>query len=65
MKIFDCFTYNGEAALLRLRLETLKDHVDHFVIAEANKQGDCMKLSPKSGATKASLCRARCPTTSP
>ena len=35
MKIFDCFTYFNEDDLLRVRLETLAAHVDHFVIAEA------------------------------
>ncbi len=35
MKIFDCFTYCGEELLLTLRLETLSDTVDTFVIAES------------------------------
>lgn len=34
-KIYDCFTYNNEELLLRLRLETLDQVVDTFVIAEA------------------------------
>lgn len=35
MAIFDCFTYFNEDHLLRLRLETLADTVDRFIIAEA------------------------------
>lgn len=34
-QIYDCFTYNDEELLLTLRLETLKNVVDKFVIAEA------------------------------
>jgi beta-1,4-mannosyl-glycoprotein beta-1,4-N-acetylglucosaminyltransferase len=34
-KIYDCFTYYNEDLLLRLRLETLNEVVDRFVIAEA------------------------------
>lgn len=37
MKIFDCFTFYNEFDLLELRLKEHYDHVDHFVIAEANK----------------------------
>lgn len=37
MKIFDCFTFFNEFELLELRLETLWDLVDYFVIVEANK----------------------------
>jgi len=37
MKIFDCFTFYNEYDLLELRLKEHWDHVDHFVIAEANK----------------------------
>jgi hypothetical protein len=37
MKIFDCFTFYNELDLLELRLSEHWDHVDHFVIAEANK----------------------------
>ena len=34
-KIYDCFTYNNEELILKLRLETLHQTVDTFVIAEA------------------------------
>lgn len=34
-KIYDCFTYNNEALILKLRLETLHQTVDTFVIAES------------------------------
>ena len=40
MKIFDCITYCGEDLLLKIRLETLYDDVDRFVIVEANKYFD-------------------------
>jgi hypothetical protein len=36
MKIYDCFTFYNELDLLEIRLEELYDHVDHFVIVEAN-----------------------------
>jgi beta-1,4-mannosyl-glycoprotein beta-1,4-N-acetylglucosaminyltransferase len=35
--VFDCFTYSNEEALLRLRLETLHEVVDRFVIAEGSR----------------------------
>jgi len=35
-KIYDCFTFFNELDLLELRLEEQYDHVDYFVIAEAN-----------------------------
>ncbi len=34
-KIYDCFCYCNEDMLLELRLETLWDYVDYFVISEA------------------------------
>jgi beta-1,4-mannosyl-glycoprotein beta-1,4-N-acetylglucosaminyltransferase len=34
-KIYDCFCYFNEDLLLELRLETLWDHVDYFVICES------------------------------
>lgn len=37
MKIYDCFTFFNEFELLELRLRELYDHVDYFVIVEANK----------------------------
>jgi beta-1,4-mannosyl-glycoprotein beta-1,4-N-acetylglucosaminyltransferase len=37
MKIFDCFLFFNELDLLDLRLMTLGDFVDNFVLVEANK----------------------------
>jgi len=37
MKIFDTFTFFNEFDLLELRLRELYDHVDYFVIVEANR----------------------------
>lgn len=37
MKIINCFTFYNELDLLDLRLECLANHVDKFVIVEANK----------------------------
>jgi len=37
MKIYDCFTFFNEFELLELRLNTLNNIVDYFVIVEANK----------------------------
>ena len=37
MKIFDCFRYCGEDLLLNLRLKTLYNKVDKFIIIEGNK----------------------------
>lgn len=36
-KIYDCFTFFNELDLLEIRLEEHFQHVDYFVIAEANK----------------------------
>ena len=36
MRIFDCFMYFDEDLLLEIRLETLFNHVDQFIIVEAN-----------------------------
>jgi Glycosyltransferase family 17 len=36
MKIYDCFTFFNELDLTELRLRTLWDHIDYFVIAESN-----------------------------
>jgi hypothetical protein len=36
MKIYDCFPFYNELDLLELRFEELYDHVDHFVLVEAN-----------------------------
>ena len=35
IKIYDIFTYNGEADILEIRLNILKDTVDQFIIVEA------------------------------
>lgn len=35
IKIYDIFTYNGEADILEIRLSILKDVVDQFIIVEA------------------------------
>ena len=37
MKIFDCFRYCGEDLLLKIRLKTLFNQVDRFVIVEGDK----------------------------
>lgn len=37
MKIYDCFTYCGEDLLLDIRLKTLNEAVDKFVIIEGNR----------------------------
>ena len=37
MKIYDCFRYNGEDLLLKIRLKTLYKNVDKFVIIEGDK----------------------------
>ena len=36
MKIIDCFMYFDEDLLLEIRLNTLYNYVDKFVIVEAN-----------------------------
>ena len=36
MKIFDCFMYFDEEIVLDLRLNTLNDYVDYFVIVESS-----------------------------
>jgi beta-1,4-mannosyl-glycoprotein beta-1,4-N-acetylglucosaminyltransferase len=37
MKIYDCFTFFNEFELLELRLRELYDHVDCFVLVEADR----------------------------
>ena len=37
MKIYDCFMYFDEDLILDLRLNTLYNYVDKFVIAEATR----------------------------
>ena len=46
MKIFDCFMYFDEDIVLDLRLNTLYQEVDYFVIVESNftHKGDSRKL---------------------
>ena len=46
MKIFDCFMFFDEELTLEVRLNTLQDYVDYFVIVEANftHKGDQRKL---------------------
>ena len=46
MKIFDCFMYFDEEIVLDLRLNTLNEYVDHFVIVESNftHKGEKRKL---------------------
>lgn len=36
MKIYDCFNFFNELDILEIRLNTLKDYVDHFVIVESS-----------------------------
>ena len=36
MKIFDCFMYFDEEIVLDLRLNTLNDYIDYFVIVESS-----------------------------
>ena len=36
MKIFDCFMYFDEELVLDVRLNTLNEYVDYFVIIESN-----------------------------
>jgi len=45
MKIFDCFIYSDEEMLLDIRLNTLSNFVDKFIIVEANYKhnGDLKK----------------------
>ena len=47
MKIYDCFMYFDEDLLLNLRLNTLYDYVDQFVILEAKEdhQGNKRELN--------------------
>ena len=35
MKVFDCFMFFDEEVTLEVRLNTLNDYVDYFVIVEA------------------------------
>ena len=46
MKIFDCFMYFDEDVILDLRLNTLNESIDYFVIVESNftHKGDKRKL---------------------
>ena len=46
MKIFDCFMYFDEDVVLDIRLNTIYQDVDYFVIVESNftHKGDKRKL---------------------
>ena len=46
MKIFDCFMYFDEEIVLDLRLNTLNEYVDYFIIVESSftHKGDKRKL---------------------
>ena len=46
MKIFDCFMYFDEEIVLDLRLNTLNEYVDYFVIVESsfNHKGEKREL---------------------
>jgi hypothetical protein len=46
-KVWDCFLYNGEEEVLAIRLNELKDEVDHFVIIEADTTFSGLKKSDK------------------
>lgn len=35
VKIYDCFTYYDEEVMLNMRMNTLADYVDYFVISES------------------------------
>ena len=47
MKLIDCFLYHNEDLVLEIRLNTLKEHVDKFVIVESkfDHQGNKKKLN--------------------
>ena len=47
MKFFDCFMYYDEDLILDIRLNTLNDYIDKFVIVEAKRdhQGNEKKLN--------------------
>ena len=52
MKIFDCFMYFDEDLLLEIRLETLFDYVDEFIIVEANLDHAGNKRKPQFNINK-------------
>ncbi|WP_298960152.1 hypothetical protein [uncultured Roseibium sp.] len=37
MRLFDCFVFHNEFDLLEIRLREMGEHVDHFVLVEANQ----------------------------
>ena len=47
MKLIDCFLYHNEDLVLDIRLNTLNEHVDQFVIVESNfdHQGNKKRLN--------------------
>ena len=52
MKIFDCFMYFDEDLLLEIRLDTLFDYVDKFIIVEANIDHAGNKREPQFNIKK-------------
>ena len=46
MRIFDCFLYNGEKIVLDIRLNTLSEYIEKFIIVESkyDHQGNKKKL---------------------
>ena len=40
MRIIDCFSYFNEKELLELRINLLYDHVDKFIICDADRTYD-------------------------
>ena len=47
MRIFDCFLYNGEKIVLDIRLNTLSEYIEKFIIVESkyDHQGNKKKLT--------------------
>ncbi|HIE83676.1 MAG TPA: hypothetical protein EYQ00_07450, partial [Dehalococcoidia bacterium] len=45
MKVYDCFLFFNELDILELRLETLSDHIDYFVLHEST---ECFSGKAKS-----------------
>ena len=49
-KVFDCFSFDGESDVLLIRLNELREAVDHFVIIESLVRPDgspnCIKFNP-------------------
>jgi len=47
MRLVDCFLYNNEDLIVEVRLNTLNEYVDNFVIVESkfDHQGNKKKLN--------------------